>query len=339
VQVILQFFSTINEAHRFALQQGFDSSDVDVALTFNKANADKIDVNPSLKRAVLLETFLTSASRLESSDDGDLLPKPLSLDSDPPPGRTLHADISYTPDIKAPNAQNNSHTPTSNLRSSSTRGRSSAILSRSENGEKENLKAESELAISAGYCSDAVSLPECCEPDPLTDTDHLIIDSSGEVPSFTPGRRSEASHEETAMAFATDVPAVFSQSGPYITPVTILRAHTQEVPSSSPPSSSPSMNLNFVPSSSPMPSSSPPLDGMAQTPPTSPSAATDAYEQGMTGADQEVIYAMEYISMLNRHFRSLTPLKFTLYIPNNSSISSTTLKVRYSIAFLGQRRN
>jgi hypothetical protein len=304
-------------------------------------------VNPSLKRAVPLETFLTSASLLESSDDGDLLPKPLSLDSDPPPGRTLHADISYTPDIKAPNAQNNSHTLSSNLRSSSTRGHSSAILSRSENGEKGDLKAESELAISAGYCSDAFfapvldSLPECCEPELLTDTDHLIIDSSGEVPSFTPGGRSEASHEETAIAFATDVPAGFSQSGPYITPVTILRAHTQGLPSSSPPpSSSPSMNVNFAPSSSPpMPSSSPPLDGMAQTPPSSPPAATDAYELGMTGADQEVIYVMEYICTLNRHFRSSTPLKFTLYIHNNSSIFSTTLKIRYSIAFLGQRRN
>lgn len=306
------------------MQQGFDSSDVDVALTFNKANADEMVANPSLKRAVPSETFLTSTSLLESSDDGDLLPKPLSLDSDPPPGRTLHADISYTPDIKVPNAQNNSHTLSSNLRSSSTRGHSSAILSRSENGEKGSLKAEPELVISAGYCSDAFlapvldSLPECCEPDPLTDTDHLIIDSSGEVPSFTPGGRSDASHEETAMAFATDVPAVFSQSGPYITPVIILRAHTQGLPSSSPPSSSPSMNVNFVPSSSPpMPSSSPPLDGMAQTPPTSPPAAADAYELGMTGADQEVIYVMEYICMLNRHFRSLTPLKFTLYIPNN----------------------
>jgi len=269
-------------------------------------------VNPSVKRAFPLETFFTSASLLESSDDGDLQPKPLLLDTDPPPGRTLHADLSYTPDIKAPNAQNNSHTLSSNLRSYT-----SGILSQSGSGEKEDLKAESELAISAGYCSDAFLVPvldplaEIPEPDPLTDTDHSIIDSSGEVPSFTPGGRPGVPHEETAMAFAADVPAEFFQSGPYITPAAILRAHTQGFPSSSPPSSSPSMNLNFAPSSSPMPSSSPPLDGMAQTPPTSPPAATDAYERGMTGAGREVnnVTIYIYIYMLNRHLRSSTPPK------------------------------
>jgi hypothetical protein len=265
-----------------------------------------MDINSSVKRAVVLSTFLTGTSHLESSDDSDLVAKPLSLDSDPLPGRTLHADILYTPDIKAQNSQNNSHFShmlSPNLRSSSTKGHSSDVLSRSAwNGEQEDLKAESGVAISARYRSDAFLAPvldvpnspaECCEPDNLTQIDYLTIHSLGEAPSFTPGGR-EASHEETAMAFATDVPAGFSQSGPYITPVMILRAHTEGLPSSSPPSSSPSMNSNFVPSSSPMPSSSP-LDAMAQTPPTSPPAATNAYQRGMIGSGQEVIYAMEYI--------------------------------------------
>ncbi|KIM45844.1 hypothetical protein M413DRAFT_23662 [Hebeloma cylindrosporum] len=282
-----------------SLMHGFESSDVDVALTFDHANADEMDVNSSVKPAVLLKKIVTGASLLESSDDGGPQARPPSLDSDPPSGRALHADISYTPDIKAPNSQNNSylsHTLSSNLRSSST----SDILSRS---------TESGLAISAGYCSDALPVPaldvpncpaEYSEPDPLTDTSYLTIDS-GEVSSFTSGERSEESHEETAMTFATDAHAEYSQSSPYITPATAFRAHIQGLPSSSPPSSSPPMNLDFMSSSSPMPSSSP-LDGMARTPPTSPPAATDADERGMPGAGQEVLDAGEIYPLCSQQF-------------------------------------
>jgi len=340
----------IYEAHS-VLQHGFESSDVDVALTFDHANADEMDVNRLANPAVLLNTFLTSASLLESSNDSNLLAKSLLLDSDPPPGRTLQADISCTPDIKAPNSQNDlsfSHMLSSNLRSFSTRDHTSDILSRSTlNGEKGDLKTESELTISAGCGSEDLPAPvldalispaECCEPVPLTDTDYLTIGSSSVVPSFTPGGQSEASHEEMA-AFVIDIHPELLQSGPRITSVTNFGAHTQGLPSSSPLSSSPPMNLNFPPSSSPIPSSSPPLNEMGRTPPTSPFAATDAYERGMTSAGQEVTQVIEYICMLNRHFRSSTPLEYTLYIPNHSSIMTTTLKVRYNIVFLGQHRN
>lgn len=289
------FFSIIYEAHSVLQQHGFESFDVDVPLTFDHANADEMDVSPPVKPAVLLNTFSTSASLLSNDSD---VPKSLLLDSDPPPGRTLHADISCTPDIKAPNDLSLSHMLSSNLRSSSTRDHTSDILSRPTlNGENGDLKTESEITISTGYCADALPEPvldvlispaESCEPVPLTDTDYLTIGSSSSVvPSFTPGVRSEAFHEEMA-AFVIDIHPDLSQSGPRITSVTNFGAHTHGLPSSSPPSSSPPMNFNFAPSSSPMPSSSPPLNEMAQTPPTSPVAATDGYERGMTSAGQEV---------------------------------------------------
>jgi hypothetical protein len=205
---------------------------VDVALAFASVNTSETDAIPAVEGDMLPETTVTSAHLLESPDGSDLPTKPLLLNSDRPPSQNMPADVLHAPESKASDCQHNSplsHVFSSNLQPPCT-VTPDDILSRSTlSGEKEDLKTEPELVISAGHFSDALldpafDLPDSpadnYEPDPLTDPDCLTLDSSSKAQSSTPGGQLED------LDSVSDVHVEHSQSSPYVAPATNFWGHS-----------------------------------------------------------------------------------------------------------------
>ncbi|PPQ77715.1 hypothetical protein CVT25_011150 [Psilocybe cyanescens] len=213
----------------------------------------------------------------------------------------------------------------------STAGHSDDILPRPIfNGENENQERDANAKFSIS--------PEN-RPDTSRSSETRVLAISGSDTaitdvSLTSTKQVDQSHEDTGTGCAShhsDIPSSsplvhieYTQSDPYFTPATIVRAHSpdfrtdvvgiQELVSSSPPPS-PSMTSNYLPSSSPISSSSP-MDRSTRTPPTSSPIVPGEYAQRPSEGVQEDFYMDETYAAFSHY-----PLDHGPYQPLNRHAS------------------